>query len=178
MSISPQATHRLGEGVELHLGTAEPSRHVLSVEEWLYAWSEASNAIVWVFPHRGPETQAYQKYIISHFKSTARQYHPRILLLDKRIRALVASRRDLTLASLTEFAKAERSFLSPIGADYASTSAPSLGSSKARRNDDPCRRFNNGSCPSTASQCRYAHVCLLCKKPGYVASSCKPDRSG
>ena len=112
---------------ELRLGLAEPTKRIQSVEEWIYAWSETTKALVWVFPHRRAEAEAYQQYIVSHFKSTARRFHPRILLLDKRVRILVASRRDLTLASFHAFTEAERSFLSPIGADYSADSPSGSG---------------------------------------------------
>lgn len=105
VSVGSRATHNLADGIELHLGVSEPARRIQSVEEWLYAWSETSKALVWVFPHRAAEAEAYQQYIISHFKSTARRFHPRILLLDKRIRLLVSGRRDLTLASHAAFAE-------------------------------------------------------------------------
>ena len=39
-------------------------------------------------------------------------------------------------------------------------------------NSEPCRRFNRGSCPSTAETCRYAHTCSACEKPGHGAVSC------
>ena len=176
IAVDSHASHKFGDGFELRLGLAEPTKRIQSVEEWIYAWSETTKALVWVFPHRRAEAEAYQQYIVSHFKSTARRFHPRILLLDKRVRILVASRRDLTLASFHAFTEAERSFLSPIGADYSADSPSGSGPSKSRRNDEPCRRFNNGSCPSAANQCRYAHVCLTCKKPGHPASTCKAER--
>ena len=176
IAVDSHASHKLGDGLELRLGLTEPTKRIQSVEEWIYAWSETTKALVWVFPHRRAEAEAYQQYIISHFKSTARRFHPRILLLDKRIRILVASRRDLTLANFHAFTEAERSFLSPIGADYSADTPSSSGAPKPRRSDEPCRRFNNGSCPSTAAQCRYAHVCLTCRKTGHPASACKVER--
>jgi hypothetical protein len=176
VSIGSHATHKLADGVEIRLGLAEPTKRIQSIEEWLYSWSEAIKAIVWVFPHRRAEAEAYQQYIISHFKSTAPRYHSRILQLDRRVRSLVASRRDLTLASFHAFSEAERSFLSPFGADFVDEGQSSSSATKPRRNDEPCRRFNAGTCPSTATQCRYAHVCLSCKKTGHIASACKTER--
>ena len=176
IAVDSHASHKLGDGLELRLGLTEPTKRIQSVKEWIYAWSEMMMALVWVFPHRRAKAEAYQQYIISHFKSTAHHFHSQILLLDKRIRILVASCQDLTLASFHAFAEAERSFLSPIGAD-CSADTPSLsGPSKSCRNNEPCHCFNNGFCPSTATQCWYAHICLTCKKAGHLASACKAER--
>ena len=40
--------------------------------------------------------------------------------------------------------------------------------------NDPCRRYNRGVCPDSASTCRYRHVCSNpdCMAPGHTAPNC------
>lgn len=38
--------------------------------------------------------------------------------------------------------------------------------------EDPCRRFNKGTCPFIEAQCRYKHVCQRCLSAGHVGRDC------
>ena len=62
IAVDSHASHKLGDGLELCLGLTKPTRRIQSVEEWIYAWSETTKALVWVFPHKQAKAEAYQQY--------------------------------------------------------------------------------------------------------------------
>nr|GAT60586.1 predicted protein [Mycena chlorophos] len=108
----------IGDGVEIMFGSSVPVKSVTSQFDWLTAWGKTEAALTFVFPHRARELAAYWQYVSDLFTSSADTLHPRIILLDHRIRNEVASRRDLELSECHKFAHWERSFLSDHGAGY------------------------------------------------------------
>ncbi|KAF7305905.1 hypothetical protein HMN09_00744700 [Mycena chlorophos] len=108
----------IGDGVEIMFGSSVPVKSIASQFDWLTAWGKTEAALTFVFPHRARELAAYRQYVSDLFTSSADSLHPRIILLDRRIRNEAASRRDLELSECHKFAHWERSFLSDYGAGY------------------------------------------------------------
>ncbi|KAJ7921066.1 hypothetical protein B0H13DRAFT_1508646, partial [Mycena leptocephala] len=115
VSHERQRTEATGDGVQILFGPSTPTKTICTHAEWLTAWSKASEAIVFVFPHRRHELDAYRQYITDLFISSAEHVHERIILLDRKLRNEVAGRRDLSLSDCGRFGHWERSFLSDSG---------------------------------------------------------------
>lgn len=43
---------------------------------------------------------------------------------------------------------------------------------QSSQSEEPCRRFNRGTCPFIEAQCKYKHICQRCLAAGHVARDC------
>uniref|UniRef100_A0A1X7UES1 Cleavage and polyadenylation specificity factor subunit 4 n=1 Tax=Amphimedon queenslandica TaxID=400682 RepID=A0A1X7UES1_AMPQE len=62
-----------------------------------------------------------------------------------------------------------------LGSLNASGTEPKKASPRYRSYSAPgeyCCRFNSGSCPNSAENCRFLHSCSSCGKTGHPASEC------
>ncbi|KAJ7747653.1 hypothetical protein DFH07DRAFT_775973 [Mycena maculata] len=183
VSHEPHRAEPIGEGVQILFGSSTPTKSVSTQAEWLTAWAKAADAITFVFPHRRRELDAYRQYIIDLFISSAEHVHQRIILLDRKLRNEAAGRRDLLLSDCARFAHWERSFLNDNGAAYLESKpkakdggkGASSGSGGEKRKSEPCKRFNDDRCPASKNSCRYAHICLRCKRNHPVSKCDRPS---
>ncbi|KAK7062284.1 hypothetical protein R3P38DRAFT_2494480 [Favolaschia claudopus] len=160
-------------GLQFVFGSASPTKIVTTQSDWNAAFGRTVSAILVVFPHRRQELEAYRQYISDLFLSCSDRTHERVILLDRKIRNEVAARRDLELSNFSSFGHWERAFLNDNGSGVASSVAKAHdgsqsvagGSKKSKdKSPEPCRRFNDGRCPSKGSQCRYSHICSNCRR--------------
>ncbi|KAJ7506312.1 hypothetical protein B0H11DRAFT_2186100 [Mycena galericulata] len=153
VSHERQRTEAIEDGVQILFGSSTRTKTIGTHAEWLTAWSKASEAIVFVFPHRRRELDPYRQYITDLFNSSAEHVHERIILLDRKLRNEVAGRRDLSLSDCGRFGHWERSFLNDSGAAYLESKPKAkdggrgggTGGSGEKKKSEPCRRFANGS---------------------------------
>ncbi|KAJ7934530.1 hypothetical protein B0H13DRAFT_2488363 [Mycena leptocephala] len=118
VSHDRQHAESIGDSVQLLFGSSTPTKSVTSQSEWIAAWTKAAEATVFIFPHRRRELDSYRQYIMDLFTSSGEIVHPRIILLDRKLRNEVAGRRDLLLSDCRQFGHWERSFLNDNGAAY------------------------------------------------------------
>jgi hypothetical protein len=91
-------------GIELRYGTSEAvSKRVTTQAAWLVAWNRASRAILFAFPHRKAELDAYQEYICSQFGTNEEYCHSQVIRFDKAVRNRVASTRRYELSDIAAF---------------------------------------------------------------------------
>ncbi|KAJ7117926.1 hypothetical protein C8R43DRAFT_901737 [Mycena crocata] len=193
VSHEHKRTETIGNGVEILFGSSVPTKVVNTQSEWVRAWSKTAQAIVFIFPHRRSELEIYRDWIIDLFASSADYTHDRIIRLDRKIRNEAAGRRDLALSEclVGVFSHWERSFLSDHGTAYLESKSQTQGSGRdggsngssnsggsrgegQKKSKEPCRRFNDDNCPSNKNTCRYAHICIRCKRSHPVSKCNRP----
>ncbi|KAJ7669652.1 hypothetical protein B0H17DRAFT_949179 [Mycena rosella] len=101
--------------------------------QWITAWSKASDAINYIFPHRRRELDEYRQYISDLFTSSAEHTHERVIFLDRKLRNEAAGRRDLALNDFAKFGHWERSYLNDNGAAYLELKPKAKESDRKRR---------------------------------------------
>jgi hypothetical protein len=147
--------------IELWYGVTKPSKTVRSSGDWVIAWSYASKAIQFAFPHRAHELIAYQEYILSHFAAVLPQHHGMVIELDKAIRKLVGETNDIELTDTGRFRSLEISYLHAIGVGTAATPNQNSRGKTVQKSDEICRQYNNNAC-RRGGACRYRHACESC----------------
>jgi hypothetical protein len=174
----PKITHEIGD---FTISTRETttSKSVKSAGDWFIAWNQAAAATSFAFPHRSKECQDYGRHILDLFAAFAEEHHHLILNYDRAVRKRVALRRNLMLTDLAEFGDLRVQFLDVRGANSRAQAQANPGRRSTKRPNDPCQRWNRGTCPSTAERCFYKHVCSYCRSPDHVNSACpnKPKTS-
>jgi len=161
---------------KISFGVSDAKRRVSTANEWFSAWNLAASALTFAFPHHADELHAYGDYINSEFAAKVSESHPRVILFDISIRNIVQGGQAFLLTDHQHFLALHSSILLPNGVEIASkkglsrrSTAPHASGSKT----DICNRFNSSNgCPSTQSDCRYHHICKLCKKPGHGKEQC------
>lgn len=180
ISHDDRRIEKIGDGVELRFGSYEPTKSVKNFADWILAWGKASEAISYVFPHRRGEIDAYRTYVMDIFSSCNTSLHERVILLDRKIRNEVASRRDVLLSDFFKFTHWERSYLSDQGSAHISNrpEAKTGGEQiRSRRNPEPCIRFNEERCPSSAATCQFTHICSRCKRRHPANKCTRPENA-
>jgi hypothetical protein len=148
------------------------SKAVKSAGDWFIAWNQAAVATVFAFPHRHKECQDYGRHILDLFAAFAQEHHHLILNYDRAVRKRVALRRDLLLTDLAQFGDLRVQYLDVRGANSGSQAQTGGGRRSTKRPNDPCLRWNRGTCPNTAERCFYRHVCSYCRSPDHINSAC------
>ncbi|RDX48891.1 hypothetical protein OH76DRAFT_1333115, partial [Lentinus brumalis] len=159
--------------VEISHKSMVPSKSVGNSGDWTIAWQRAVEAMSYAFPHRRPELEAYGRHILGMFGALSPTLQQRVIDYDRAVRRRVAAKRDIMLTDIDHYADLKTQFIDSGGANVlgeetkvnkssGSTSGAATRLGGSRRQEDPCRRWNNNACPSQASKCRYRHICLSC----------------
>ncbi|KAJ8593277.1 hypothetical protein M405DRAFT_731675, partial [Rhizopogon salebrosus TDB-379] len=91
-------------GIELRYGTSEAvSKRISTQSAWIVAWNRTARALLFAFPHRKSELEAYQEYICSLFGTNEEHSHSRVIRFDKAVRNRVASTRRYELSDFAAF---------------------------------------------------------------------------
>ncbi len=164
--------------VEISHKALIPSKTVLNSGDWVIAFQRTTEATSYAFPHRRPELEAYGRHILSLFGALAPSLQQRVIEYDRAVRRRTAAKRNLLLTDIDHFADLKTQYIDSGGANVSgeeTKNSKSSGNSNrtSRRQEEPCRRWNNGVCPSQASKCRYRHVCLSCGGNHTVAQCLK-----
>ena len=148
--------------------------YINSPVDWALAFSLYSAVAVHFKPERAFQLSVYASIIMGLARDTRNSQV--WLRYDRLFRQAVAvnptlewHRRepDLWLMATSDFASTSGYPAQPRNTQPATTSGSTHTSS-----DEPCRRFNKGSCPFTEAHCRYRHVCRQCLGGGHVARDC------
>ncbi|KAL4252528.1 hypothetical protein AB1N83_014296 [Pleurotus pulmonarius] len=143
------------------------TRHVTSHGEWNIAWAQYRRALLFTFPHRRNELDAYEAHIIGLF-TAAPPF--RVIQFDRAVRVRVGQRNNLLLSDFTSFHDLHTRCIVAAGA--TAEGGPSSSSPRAGgRARELCRRFNKGTCQSTT--CRYTHACQFCRSREHGANVCE-----
>jgi len=163
--LDPKRTHVIDDEVELAFRVSKSSGSIKSASDHSIAFNMYIQAISFVFPQRVGEFVKHQTYISRLFHSTEPRHHSRIIEFDKAVRNQVAMQRDLRLTDHSQFEELKITFLSSIGVGTnSSSSAAGSGGRTNRREgvggrDDPCHKWNRGTCNKSEGECRYSHCC-------------------
>ncbi|KAF8954819.1 hypothetical protein BDZ97DRAFT_1604203, partial [Flammula alnicola] len=97
-SLAPDERRRERMGpFEVVVGSSAPAKVVRSHSDWVIAWDQFIDAVVYVFPHRQSELIHYGKFLRQLFTSIPTERHLRVIQFDKAVRLRVSQRRDLLL---------------------------------------------------------------------------------
>ncbi|KAF8952486.1 hypothetical protein BDZ97DRAFT_1597956, partial [Flammula alnicola] len=97
-SLAPDERRRERMGpFEVVVGSSAPAKVVRSHSDWVIAWDQYIDAVIYVFPHRQPELVHYGKFLRQLFTSVPTERHLRVIQFDKAVRLRVSQRRDLLL---------------------------------------------------------------------------------
>jgi hypothetical protein len=174
-SINEEGETRIGNA-KISMGITDAKRRVSTAAEWSAAWHFAARAISFVFPHRSEELRNYGDYIEGEFAAKVTHSHPKVILFDIAVRNMVQGGQSILLTDQQHFLRLYSAIVMPDGVEYTS------GKSANRRSDLPrasgsktdiCNRFNASGCPSSDSDCRYRHICKVCKKGGHGKEQCQ-----
>ncbi len=156
---------------------ARATKRVESHADWISAWSRTKSAMLFLFDYRREELDKYTDYIESMFRSMSPESHRAVILADQAIRERVARLGKIRLTDFQAFYDIERSYLSANGAEYraavaSSTAATSRSQFSSKqpvaRLSDPCNDWNDGKCIRSHRECKYRHVCKVCKQSGHT----------
>jgi hypothetical protein len=171
-SIDEEGETRIGNA-KISFGVSDAKRRVSTYGEWVSAWNLASSAIAFAFPHRAEELRVYGEFIGGEFGAKLPHSHPRVIMFDIAVRNQVQGGQSFLLNDHHLFLRFHSAILMPDGVELSSRKASSrrLTSTPGRASGnkpDICNRFNTLSgCPSSDFNCRYRHVCKICKKSGH-----------
>ncbi|KZT18446.1 hypothetical protein NEOLEDRAFT_1143417 [Neolentinus lepideus HHB14362 ss-1] len=162
-SFDSRRTEKIGE-LQLTFGESKPSKHVESAGDWLVAWTKASEALRFAFPHREQELREYGSYITQLFGAV----HP-----SRHHRVDVGRFADLHLLHI------DSSGAVAIDEERSQTRQGRSGESRRRggRITEACRRWNENRCPVDAARCRYVHACSNCRSREHTADLCTAGRA-
>jgi len=165
--------------IEVVVGNSTPVRVVKTHSHWVIAYEQYVEATLYVFPHRRNELLIYGKFIRQLFTSFPPELHGRVIQFDKAVRLRVAQRRDLLLSDHIQFTDLNLLWLQNAGGVVAGvddrsrhTGGTSTGGGGKQGRRDACRRWNDGRCPNSVSDCKYAHICSKCRNTGHVSKDC------
>ena len=171
------------------------SKPVTTSTDWLYCYEAYERAVVWAYPHRRKELQAYYRQFHELFRSYTSPAHIRLINLDRAIRSEVASSSLLKLDDPHLFTRLREQYLSPDGAGYQASSSTNVrktsgssggssggsgsgGSGRSRTKlQEPCRQWNAGRCVRPEASCLYVHKCIDCAG-GHPQTSCPQTAPG
>jgi hypothetical protein len=171
-------TEKVGD-LEITFGAVEPTKAVSNGGDWSIAWNRTVTATEFAFPHRTRELTGYGEYITSLFAATNPSFHSRVVAFDKAVRRRVGSVRNLELSDHNSFADLKLAHIDSIGVSVSrgesSKSAVSRGRGKKGKGgkiQEPCNKWNEGTCMQAQDDCRRQHVCNVCGKPGHKGKDC------
>ncbi|KIY52474.1 hypothetical protein FISHEDRAFT_35332, partial [Fistulina hepatica ATCC 64428] len=173
-----RTTERIG-GLEFSFVSTAPTKRVTTFGDWTTAFDSFAEAFTFIFPHRGDELRRYADHIKSFFKARPESEHRGVIAYDSAVRTRVGQRRNILHTDFEEFRDLQLRFIfSPAGTSAGTTSrnvesSTSSAAGKRKQSRTPCRNYNNGVCPRSATSCYYAHVCGKCRARGHVEKNCE-----
>jgi hypothetical protein len=168
---------RVGD-TQITFGLAEPKKRVEAAGDWISAWNRVVRATTFVFRHREQELRAYGEYIESLFAAKITSTHPRIIMYDIAVRNEVAGGQRSVLSDASS--KFQHLYSAIVAADGVEASKRPGGrnqSGGAPKNAKQaiCHRFNSAAGCNT-TDCKYQHVCRICRATGHPSEQC--DKRG
>ncbi|TRM59734.1 hypothetical protein BD626DRAFT_369922, partial [Schizophyllum amplum] len=179
VSLDSKAIERIGS-VELSVGHVTPTKAIKTYGDWVTAWSAASEATLFVFPHLKADLDGYTKHVLAYFRALPaepKHFHQRVINYDRAVRIRLSERRDLRFVDYASFTDLQLMWVS--GPSAGSVNVGDGDGNKGRRSGsgardgrktEPCNRWNDGSCPNSPSSCRY--VCRKCRSNRHSENSC------
>jgi hypothetical protein len=157
-----KTTASVGE-FDLSVSGSKPSKIVQTHGDWTIAWNSTSSAILCAFPHRAFELQQYSEYILQFFGAFPYS-HSKVINLDKAVRRYTGEVKHIELSEVGRFRHLEARYLQEDGAGNRTGTRKEKEVGKSnRRSNEVCRQWNNGVCNRKASECRYRHLCAICR---------------
>ncbi|KAG0703309.1 hypothetical protein DFH29DRAFT_803616 [Suillus ampliporus] len=163
--LDPKKTHVIDDEIELALQVSKSSGGIKTSSDHNIAFSMYTEAIAFVFPQRRNEYIQYHTYLSWLFHAMEVRLHSRVIEFDRSVRNQVAMQRNLRLTNHSEFEHLRTTFLTSFGVGSNSTSSTSGSGGRTNRRegnsgrDDPCHKWNRGTCSKSDSECRFAHCC-------------------
>ncbi|KIJ53091.1 hypothetical protein M422DRAFT_242196 [Sphaerobolus stellatus SS14] len=93
----------------------KPSKTVKNQSDWIVAFQTMQTAVVFVYPGRKEELEAYETFMAGQFAAIRTEEHHRVIALDKALRKQAAKNNSCTLLTLPNFQAICTQQLNPIG---------------------------------------------------------------
>ena len=172
-SHKEKCTEHIGDLEFFISGHSKPTKAIETHGNWVSAWDQTVEVMLFVFEHRATELREYGHHITQLFTSLDVPLHSRIIQYDCAIQNQVAQWWNLMLTNFTEFTDLHVLHIqkSGIAGSHSEKHIQMVGSGSRCR--DACRWFNEGHCPNSQATCTYAHVCSKCCSNAHTAPECK-----
>ncbi|KAK0448903.1 uncharacterized protein EV420DRAFT_832912 [Desarmillaria tabescens] len=109
-------------------------RQVCNAGDWMWAFDTYKDAVVFAFPGREAELQAYYKHIETLFFYRQRSFHGHIISYDRAVRKFVGGRRDILFNEIAKFEGLKDAYLSESGVAFdLSDSGPGRSRKRMRK---------------------------------------------
>jgi hypothetical protein len=163
--LDPKRTHVIDDQVELVFRVSKSSGSIKTSSDLIFAFGMYVSAILFVFPQRRDEFTQYHSYLGRLFHAIEVPLHGRIIEFDKAVRNQMAMQRNLRLTDHSQFEELRTTYLTSFGVgSNSSASASGTGKKSDRREgaggrNDPCHKWNRGTCEKSDTECRFKHCC-------------------
>ncbi|SJL10798.1 uncharacterized protein ARMOST_14192 [Armillaria ostoyae] len=152
-TIDNEKTVQIGGGISLALNTVKASTKVTQHGHWVIAWQAYTEAVLFAFPSRRHELNAYLRHINKLFGVCHDSLHYRVINYDRAARIIIGSRRDVLFSDFHEFVHEKTAYIDSVGMaviqDSVETSKKSVARSRTAPQsqststvDDICRNYN------------------------------------
>ncbi|KAK0229573.1 hypothetical protein EDD85DRAFT_973357 [Armillaria nabsnona] len=181
-TIDNKKTVQIGGGLSLALNTVKASTKITQHGHWVIAWQAYTEAVLFAFPSRRHELNAYLHHINKLFGVCHDSLHYRVINYDRAARIIIGSRRDVLFSDFHEFVHEKTAYIDSVGMAVNQDSVETSKKSVARLRtalqtqgtataDDICRNYNWGEC-HFGTKCRRTHACVICRDPNHVITRC------
>ncbi|KAG1829378.1 hypothetical protein DFJ58DRAFT_671903 [Suillus subalutaceus] len=163
--LDPKKTHVIDDEIELALQVSKSSMGIKTSSDHNIAFSMYIEAISFVFPQRRDEFMQYNTYLSRLFHAMEIRLHSHVIEFDQSVRNQVAMQRNLRLTDYPQFEHLRTTFLTSFGVGANSTSSASSSGGRSNQRDryggrdDPCHKWNRGTCQKSDGECRFSHCC-------------------
>lgn len=177
-------THVIDDEIELAFRVLKSSAGIKMSSDHNIAFSMYIEAISFIFPQWRDEFTQYNTYLSRLFHAMEIRLHSCIIEFDRSVRNQMAMQRNLRLTDYSQFEHLRMTFLTSfgVGANSSSSASGTGGRSNRREGnggrDDPCHKWNRGTCQKSDVECRFTHCC---DRRGCRGAHCKsecPNKGG
>ncbi|SJL14150.1 uncharacterized protein ARMOST_17605 [Armillaria ostoyae] len=110
-------------------------RQVCNAGSWLSAFDIYKAAVLFAFPGREAELQAYYRHIQNLFFYRKESFHGHIISYDRAVRKFVGGRRDVLFNEIAKFDMLRMAYLNECGVAFGVSDSPANRSRKRMRKE-------------------------------------------
>ncbi|SJL05397.1 uncharacterized protein ARMOST_08764 [Armillaria ostoyae] len=181
-TIDKEITVEIGEGVSIALDSMKSSNKITEHGHWVIAWQAYTEAVLFAFPSRGRELNAYMRHVNKLFSVCHSSLHYRVINYDRAARIIIGSRCDVLFSDFHEFMHEKTAYIDSVGIAVVqgTTEMSKKVTAKSKLvsqnpsptvSDEVCRNYNWGEC-HFGNKCRRIHACVICRDPKHVITKC------
>ncbi len=155
------------EETSLTFNTSEAKRKIRSAADWATAWRQASEAVVFTFPHRREELEQYQTHVQVEFDARQSHMHQRVIAYDIAVRNFIGGGQTSLLTDRDKFSHLYSAIVLPDGIEFtssytSSSSHQAVVAKVSKGSTETCNKYNT-YLGCTHNPCKYRHICKKCR---------------